>query len=122
VLDYGAIALDSMSKQNKQKFDSIQAQALRIASGAVRGQRPYIKKYFLNKQMSVVVRKIIKYHRYKLRYSVVTVTLRMCCSSKSVCQVATGKVFVRGTSNAAMQVDMGEPPLQRLCDIMVRSL
>ena len=53
VLDYGAIALDSMSKQNKQKFDSIQAQALRIASGAV-----------------------------------------------------------RGTSNAAMQVDMGEPPLQ----------
>ena len=42
-----------MNKQNKQKFDSIQAQALRIASGAV-----------------------------------------------------------RGTSNAAMQVDMGEPPLQ----------
>jgi len=53
VLDYGAIAFDSMSKHNKEKFDSIQAQALRIASGAV-----------------------------------------------------------RGTSNAAMQVDMGEPPLQ----------
>ena len=81
-----------------------------------------LNKYFLNKQMSVIVRKIMKYHMYKLRYSVVTVTLRMCCSSKSVCQVATGKVFVRGTSNAAMQVDMGEPPLQRLCDIMVRSL
>ena len=28
VLDYGAIALDSMSKQNKEKFDSIQARAL----------------------------------------------------------------------------------------------
>jgi len=47
VLDYGAIALDSMSKQNKQKFYSIQAQALRIDSGAVRGQRPYIKNIFL---------------------------------------------------------------------------
>ena len=38
--------------------------------------------------MTVIVRKIMKYHRYNLRYSVVTVTLRMCCSSKSVCQVA----------------------------------
>ena len=31
VFDYGAVALDSMSKQNKEKFDSIQAQALNLA-------------------------------------------------------------------------------------------
>ena len=29
--------------------------------------------------------KKMKYHWYKLRYSIVTVTLCMCCSSKSVC-------------------------------------
>jgi len=53
VIDYGAIALDSMSECNKKRLDCIQTQALRIASGAAR------------------------------------------C-----------------TANAALQVDMGEPPLQ----------
>ena len=53
ILDYGAIDLDSMSETNKKKFEKIQAQALRICSGAL-----------------------------------------------------------RGTANAALQVDMGEPPLQ----------
>ena len=37
ILDYGAIALDSMSETNKKKFETIQAQALRICSGALRG-------------------------------------------------------------------------------------
>jgi len=37
VLDYGDIALDSMSQQNKQRLDSVQAQALRVICGAVRG-------------------------------------------------------------------------------------
>jgi len=37
ILDYGAIALDSMTDRNKERLDSIQAQALRIACGAVRG-------------------------------------------------------------------------------------
>ena len=36
ILDYGAIALDSMSNGNKERLDSIQAQALRIACGAAR--------------------------------------------------------------------------------------
>jgi len=52
-IDYGAIAIDSMSEHNKKKLDGIQTKALRIASGAV-------------------------------------------C----------------GTANSAIQVDMGEPPLQ----------
>jgi len=37
ILDYGAIALDSMSETNKKKFETIQAQALHICSGALRG-------------------------------------------------------------------------------------
>ena len=37
ILDYGAIALDSMSNRNKERLDSVQAQALRIACGAARG-------------------------------------------------------------------------------------
>jgi len=37
ILDYGAIAFDSMNNTNKQKLDSIQAQALRIVCGAARG-------------------------------------------------------------------------------------
>ena len=37
ILDYGAIVFDSMSDINKQKLDSVQAQALRIACGAARG-------------------------------------------------------------------------------------
>ena len=55
ILDYGAVALDSMSEHNKKKLDCrpIQMKALRIASGAI-------------------------------------------C----------------GTANSAIQVDMGEPPLQ----------
>jgi len=53
ILDYGAVALDSMSEYNKKKLDVIQMKALRIASGAI-------------------------------------------C----------------GTANSAIQVDMGEPPLQ----------
>jgi len=48
--------------------------------------------------MSVVVRKIMKYHWYKLRYSVDTVTLRMCCYSKYVCQVAVVSDFVLSSS------------------------
>ena len=56
--------------------------------------RVLLNKHFLDKQMSVVVRKIMKYHRYKLRYSVVTVTHRMCCFSKSVCQVAVVSDFL----------------------------
>jgi len=37
ILDYGDIALDSVSDTNKRKLDSIQVQALRIACGAARG-------------------------------------------------------------------------------------
>ena len=37
ILDYGAVALDSMSESNKKKLDVIQMQALRIASGAICG-------------------------------------------------------------------------------------
>jgi len=37
ILDYGSIALDSMTEQNKQKLDTIQSQCLRIACGAARG-------------------------------------------------------------------------------------
>jgi len=37
ILDYGAIFFDCMSDINKQKLDSVQAQALRIACGAARG-------------------------------------------------------------------------------------
>jgi len=36
-VDYGAIALDSITNRNKERLDSIQAQALRIACGAVGG-------------------------------------------------------------------------------------
>jgi len=53
ILEYGPVALDSMSNMNKRKLDTVQAEALRIACGAA-----------------------------------------------------------RGTSNAAIQVDTGEPPLQ----------
>ena len=35
ILDYGAVALDSMSESNKKKLDVIQMKALRIASGAI---------------------------------------------------------------------------------------
>jgi len=38
VLDYGAVALDSMSESNKNILDVIQMQALRIASGAICGR------------------------------------------------------------------------------------
>ena len=37
VIEYGCIAYDSMGVENKRKLDSIQAQALRIACGAVAG-------------------------------------------------------------------------------------
>lgn len=37
ILDYGDIALDSMSDHNKRKLDSIQARALRVVCGAVAG-------------------------------------------------------------------------------------
>jgi len=37
ILDYGAIAFDSMNNTNKQKLDSIQARAIRIVCGAARG-------------------------------------------------------------------------------------
>jgi len=37
ILNYGAVALDSMSESNKKKLDVIQMQALRIASGAICG-------------------------------------------------------------------------------------
>ena len=37
VVEYGCIAYDSMGVENKRKLDSIQAQALRIACGAVAG-------------------------------------------------------------------------------------
>ena len=37
ILDYGAVALDSMSESNKKKLDVIQMQGLRIAIGAICG-------------------------------------------------------------------------------------
>ena len=37
IIDYGVIALDSMSEHNKKKLDGIQMQALLIASGAICG-------------------------------------------------------------------------------------
>jgi len=37
ILEYGAVALDSMSNMNKSKLDTVQAEALRIACGAARG-------------------------------------------------------------------------------------
>jgi len=37
IIDYGAIALDSMSEHNKKKLDGIEMKALRIAIGAICG-------------------------------------------------------------------------------------
>ena len=37
ILEYGSVALDSMSNTNKRKLDTVQAEALRIACGAARG-------------------------------------------------------------------------------------
>ena len=37
ILEYGAVALNSMSNTNRRKLDTVQAETLRIACGAARG-------------------------------------------------------------------------------------